>query len=188
MRTKAGNVRESRHHGGGDTLERARAGDPAAFADLLKTHDPGLRALAFRLLGDRSRMDDVLQEAYLKAYRSLPRFEGGSAVGTWLYRIVYNACIDDLRARARRPVVPLSDAAAGTASVEGHEGRLSDRSALAAALDRLPEDQRTVVLLVDAEGFDYAAAAEVLGVAPGTVASRLSRAHAALRLELGAER
>lgn len=65
MRTKAGKVRESRYDGGGDTLERARAGDPMAFADLLKTHDAGLRALAFRLLGDRSRMDDVLQEAYL---------------------------------------------------------------------------------------------------------------------------
>lgn len=188
MRTKAARAREPRHRAGGDTLERARAGDPAAFADLLKTHDPGLRALAFRLLGDRSQMDDVLQDAYLKAYRSLPRFEGDSAVGTWLYRIVYNACIDDLRARARRPVVPLSDAPAGLASVEGHEARLSDRSALAAALDRLSEDQRAVVLLVDAEGFDYAAAADVLGVAPGTVASRLSRAHAALRLEMGVDR
>ncbi len=159
-----------------------------AFTDLVKAHDAGLRALAFRLLGDRNRMDDVLQEAYLKAYRSLPGFQGGSAVGTWLYRIVYNACIDELRARARRPVVSLSDGAAGMAPVEGPEKRMSDRAALALALDRLPEDQRAVVLLVDGQGFDYAGAAEVLGVAQGTVASRLSRAHAALRLQLGDER
>ncbi len=178
----------SRSHHGGEAVERARAGDPAAFAELVRDHDAGLRALAYRLLADRSRMDDVLQEAYLKAYRSLPRFEGGSAVGTWLYRIVYNACIDDLRARDRRPVRALAEEATELNPVPGPEDRLGDRWALADALGRLPEDQRAAVVLVDAQGFDYAAAAEVLGVASGTIASRLSRAHATLRRELGAQR
>ena len=119
-------------------LQRARAGDGAAFAVLLRCYDPGLRALAFRLLGDAGRMDDVLQEAYLKAYRSLSRFEGGSAVGTWLYRIVYNACINDILSRARRPVIHLEDE--GVSSVPGNEEQVSDRGVLARALELLPED------------------------------------------------
>src|SRR5581483_12313008 len=79
------------------TLARVRRGDQQAFAALVRHYDPGLRALAFRLLGDRTRMDDALQETYVKAYRALPGFRGESSPGTWLYRIAYNACLDELK-------------------------------------------------------------------------------------------
>lgn len=164
-------------------VARARRGDQDAFALIVGHYDRRLRALAFRLLGDRDRMDDVLQEVYVKAFRSLPRFKGNSALGTWLYRITYNACLDDLR---RRPAAAqldddetLPDPAPGPADIAVR------RQDLAAALDRLPPDQRTAVLLVDAYGLGYAGAAEVLGVRAGTIGSRLSRARAVLRAALG---
>lgn len=164
-------------------VARARRGDQAAFIDIVRHYDDRLRALVFRLLGDRDRMDDVLQDAYAKAFRSLHRFKGSSGLGTWLYRITYNACIDDLRRRpAVAPVTYDADRAASVADPRpGPEEIAVGRDDLAAALDRLPPDQRAAVVLVDAYGLDYADAAEVLGVRAGTIASRLSRARAALR-------
>ena len=167
-------------------LARARGGDQEAFTEIVRHYDHRLRALVFPLLGDRDRMDDVLQEVYVKAFRSLPRFKGDSALGTWLYRIAYNASIDDLR---RRPAVsPLSfddDRAASLADPRSGPAEVAvRRSDLAAALDRLPPDQRTAVLLVDAYGLDYGDAAAVLGVRAGTIGSRLSRARAVLRAAL----
>lgn len=160
---------------------RARAGDHAAFRDLVQLYDPGLRSMAFRLLGDAGRMDDVLQEAYVKAYRSLAAFRGESSVRTWMYRITYNACVDDIRKRSRADDLPMDAAVDRPATGPDPGDRAVLRSGLAAALATLAPDQRAAVLLVYAEGFDYAAAGKVLGVAEGTVASRVSRARAALR-------
>ncbi len=163
-------------------LARARAGDAGAFGLLLRDADESHRRLAFRLLGDRQLMDDVLQEAYVRAFRALPRFRGGAAFATWLYRIVYNACLDELRRGRSRREVALEEWRSGSAA-DDVEGRLD----LAAALARLPVELRAVVLLVDAEGLTYEEAAEVLGIAPGTIGSRLNRARAALRVALAPE-
>jgi RNA polymerase sigma-70 factor, ECF subfamily len=173
------------------TVPHTRRADAVAFIDLVEAHDLSLRRVAFRLLGDPDAMDDVLQEAYLKAFRSLPRFRGRSTHATWLYRIVYNACLDELRRRRTNRTVPLDLATAEEA--EDPFDAVAGRSALADALASLPPDQRAVVLLVDADSFDYRAAADVLGVEVGTIASRLNRARAALRHTLsttdeGAER
>ena len=167
-----------------DVVARARAGDARAFADLVRHYDRRLRALAFRLLGDAARMDDALQEAYVKAFRALPRFKGESTLGTWLYRITYNACLDELRRTER--VVRLSAREASDAPTGRHDpaDAGAQRHDLAAALAALAPEQRAVVLLVDAEGLDYAEAASVLGIAVGTVASRLSRARSQLRRAL----
>lgn len=162
-------------------LARAREGDPQAFAALVGRFDRPLRALAFRLLGDRQRMDDALQEAYVKAYRALPSFSGNAAFSTWLYRIVYNACLDELRRTRRLVELPLDGGSAGAAPSAGPEEAVARRVDLAAALGALPVELRAVVLLVDAEGMSYDEAGEVLGVPVGTVASRLSRARTALR-------
>jgi RNA polymerase sigma-70 factor, ECF subfamily len=164
------------------TLARARRGDERAFAALVRHYDPGLRALAYRLLGDRARMDDALQETYVNAYRALPRFRGDSSLGTWLYRIAYNACVDELkRTRGVVDIETLRDRA--RTEVDPAE-RLSTRQTLARALAELSREDRAAVLLVDADGFDYRSAAAVLGIPEGTVASRLNRARAALRQTL----
>lgn len=163
-------------------LRRAQDGDPSAFEELIAPHDRQLRRLAFRMLGDRGAMDDALQEAYVKAYRSLPRFAGDSAFGTWLYRIVVNACTDELRRGARRRGDTVLDAARDVAAgAPGPERAAAAQTDLAAALGAIAPDLRAVVLLVDAEGMSYDEAGAVLGVPAGTVASRLNRARAALR-------
>jgi RNA polymerase sigma-70 factor (ECF subfamily) len=169
---------------GATVLERARRGDQEAFAAVIRHYDSGLRALAYRLLGDRDGMDDALQEAYVKAFRALPRFGGRSKLGTWLYRIAYNACLDELE-RSRRDVhLPLTEetAEAGPWAEPGEV--VPRRRDLVDALAALPAEERAAVLLVDAQGFDYREAATVLDIPEGTVASRLSRARAALRRAL----
>ena len=174
-----------------DVLRRAKAGDRRAFTEVVRHYDHRLRAVAYRLLGDRAAMDDALQEAYVKAFRALPGFREDAGLGTWLYQITYRACIDLQRRESRHQaavqqssttVWSQPDTAAPTADPAA---TAASRTDLQRALADLPVDQRAAVLLVDAEGLDYEAAAAVLGVAPGTIASRLSRARAALRAALG---
>ncbi|MEO6714068.1 MAG: sigma-70 family RNA polymerase sigma factor [Mycobacteriales bacterium] len=162
--------------------------DPDAFIAMIKLYDRPLRALVYRLMGDRHVMDDVLQDVYLRAYRALPSFRGEAAPGTWLYRIAYNVCIDELRRRQRQPRIPLDEM-----YDEPHDGvdpgdEAAMRGDVAIALEALPMDQRAAVLLVDVHGFDYARAGEILGVPAGTVGSRVSRARATLRESLGGQR
>ena len=166
---------------GAPVLHAASRGDREAFAAIVDRYDPGLRALAYRLLGRPDLMDDALQEAYVRAFRALPRFRGEARLGSWLYRIVYNTCLDEL-ARSRRAVeVPLDDADDRPDPRPDVADALARRDGLALALHRLAPEERAAVLLVDAQGFDYRSAGEVLGVPEGTVASRLNRARAALR-------
>ena len=98
----------------GELVARILAGDRHAFTEVLRRHDERLRGLAWKLLGgDPHRMDDALQDAYVRAYRALPRFRQDADLGSWLYRITYNACIDELR-RAKRPPEPVDTAAPTT--------------------------------------------------------------------------
>lgn len=165
----------------------AKRGDQEAFASVIKHYDPGLRALAYRLLGDPDRMDDALQEAYVKAFRSLSSFRGESRLGTWLYRIVYNVCLDELERSGRVLHVPLADVADPPDTGPDLAETVAGRTGLAAALEQLAPEDRAALLLVDAQGFDYRSAGQVLGVPEGTIASRLNRARAALRRTLGTQ-
>ncbi len=170
-------------------LDDAQAGDQRAFGLLVRRHDERMRALAWKLLGDRDRMDDALQDAYLRAWRSLGTFRADADFGTWLYRITYNACMDDLRRGARQPmphdwtITAEQPAVAGP----GPERYAVASDSVERLLATLPADQRATVVLVDGEGFDNQTAAAMLGVAVGTVASRLSRARATLRAGLREE-
>jgi RNA polymerase sigma-70 factor (ECF subfamily) len=171
--------------GEGHLLRRARRGDAAAFTELIGRHDERLRGLAFHLLGDRELMDDVMQEAYLKAFRALPGFKGRASVGTWLYRLTYNACLDELRRTRRRPPAASLDEIAEPGADATDPGELlASRAELRAALMELPAGERAAVWLVDVVGFDYAEAATMMATPEGTVASRLSRARTALRRTL----
>jgi RNA polymerase sigma-70 factor (ECF subfamily) len=191
--------------------EAAAGREASTFIEVARLHDRELRMLAYRMLHDRTAMDDVMQDAYVKAFRGFSGFRGEAQARTWIYRIVYNACLDRLRSDKRRREVPL-DRLAGAESGAAGPGRGADpcgdgcaaayrgprtsdlaaleaesvvqRTDLATALASLPEDQRTAVLLVDAAGFSYEEAAEVLGVRPGTIGSRLHHARSVLRATL----
>ncbi len=163
-------------------VARAIAGDRDAFGALIRRHDARLRSVASKLLGgDVHRMDDVMQDAYVKAYRSLASFRGDAAFGTWIHRIVHNTCMDELRRSVRlaTPVDVMDDTVAS--SWIGPEQATTTADSVRRALDALSADQRAAVVLVDGQGFDIASAAEILGVPEGTVGSRLSRARATLR-------
>ncbi len=159
-------------------VERVQRGDHGAFTELVGRHDRRLRTLASRLLRSPERVDDALQEVYIKAFRTIGRFRGDADVGTWLYRITYNTCLDELR--RRHPV--LVDGDFDPPSIEpGPAERYAAASEVAHMLGRLSPELRATVVLVDGYGFDYADASRRLDVAPGTVASRLHRARRQLR-------
>ena len=167
-----------------DLLARHVAGDPDAFRTLVARHRDRLWAVALRTTGDPDEAADALQDALLSAYRAAGQYRGDARVTTWLHRIVVNACLDRLRRRAARPTVPLppQDPAAPRDDPDERVTALT----VTAALARLPAESRAAVVLVDLEGFSVAEAAEVLGVAEGTVKSRCSRGRARLAVLLSA--
>jgi len=169
-------------------------GDPDAFALLFRRHRDRLWAVALRTAGDREEAADALQEAMLSAHRNAGRFRGESAVTTWLHRIVVNACVDRLRRRSAQRTVPLP----GQDSLDDEDRWHTGRHELAApatdhdtamavrqALAQLPYEQRASLVLVDLEGYTVAEAAQMLGVAEGTIKSRCSRGRARLATLLG---
>jgi RNA polymerase sigma-70 factor, ECF subfamily len=166
-------------------------GDPEAFAELVRRHRDRLWAVALRTIGDREEAADAVQDALLSAHRGAARFRGDSAVTTWLHRIVVNACLDRIRRRQAHPTVPLPDGsrtedgcAAGpepAAPTQDHDTALVVRAALAA----LPAEQRAALVLVDVQGYAVAEAAEILGIAEGTVKSRCARGRARMAAALG---
>jgi RNA polymerase sigma-70 factor (ECF subfamily) len=167
-------------------------GDPEAFAELVRRHRDRLWAVALRTVGDREEAADAVQDALLSAHRAAARFRGDAQVTTWLHRIVVNACLDRVRKRQAHPTVPLPDGrhnddggpsggAEPAAPIRDHETALLVRQALA----ELPVEQRAALVLVDVQGYPVAEAAEILGVAEGTIKSRCARGRARMALRLG---
>ena len=163
-------------------LRRAQRGDHGAFHQIVDHYEGRLRVLAYGLLRDSDQMNDALQDTFVKAWTALPEFRGEAALGTWLHRICYRVCLDDLRRQRVRPAgeTLVEDLADPADEAEG----LALREQVSEALGRLPVEQRAVLLLVDREGYDYGTVAEALEVPVGTVASRLSLARAAMRRAL----
>jgi RNA polymerase sigma-70 factor (ECF subfamily) len=165
-------------------------GDPQAFNELVRRHRDRLWAVALRTIGDREEAADAVQDALLSAHRGAARFRGDSAVTTWLHRIVVNACLDRIRRRQAHPTVPLPDGSRSedgpggpepAAPIQDHDTALVVRAALAA----LPVEQRAALVLVDIQGYPVIEAAEILGVAEGTIKSRCARGRARMALALG---
>ena len=168
-------------------IAQARRGDHRAFTALVSHYDDRLRALAFHLLGDPEATRDALQDAYVKAYVGLSGFRGESDIGTWLHRIVYTTCLNHLRSTGRRPRLAAEDPSMPEwpADAGGDPGDIvASTLDLAALLRALPPEQRAAVVLVDALGMGYKQTGEILGVAQGTVASRVTSARAKLRRAL----
>ena len=155
-------------------VERVQRGDHDAFAELVRRHDRSLRALAQRLLRSPERVDDALQDAYLKAFRRIGTFRHDATVATWLYRITYNTCLDELR---RRPSTAVPDAVLELPTAErGPAERAVARMEAADVLGRFTPEVQATVVVVHGYGYDYADASRILGVPEGTIASRLHRA------------
>jgi RNA polymerase sigma-70 factor (ECF subfamily) len=154
-----------------DLVDMARSGDRFAFDRVLLRHDERMRALAYRLLVDADAMDAALRLAYVTAFEQLPKLPATSDFGRWLYRTTYNACVDEMRRRKGQPV----------AEAATPEGNVNTAEIVRQALSHLPAAQRVTVVLVDGEGFDVDTVADILHVAPDTVASRLYRARTRLR-------
>jgi RNA polymerase sigma-70 factor (ECF subfamily) len=157
------------------------AGDRARFEVLVRRYNRRLFRAARALLGDDSEAEDVVQQAYLKAYEALPAFRGDAQVSTWLARIVVHEAIDRLRRRRRH-----ADLAAEVETLEPRtpEADAADHelgAALARAIDALPDGLRAVLVLRAIEELDTTATAAVLGLSDEAVRVRLHRARAALR-------
>ena len=172
------------------------AGDPEAFGEVVRRHRDRLWAVALRTTGDREEAADAVQDALVSALRAADRFRGESAVTTWLHRIVVNACLDRARRRAVRPTRPLEEevgpggdesarTGAALAVVGDATPHVEARLDVTSALARLPEAQRAALVLVDMYDVPVAEAAEILGVAVGTVKSRCSRGRVTLAELLG---
>jgi RNA polymerase sigma-70 factor (ECF subfamily) len=157
------------------------AGDPDAFAELMRRHRDRLWAVALRTLGDREEAADALQDAMISAFRSSDRFRGDAAVTTWLHRIVVNACLDRLRRRQSRPTVPLADTDPAPVAAVDSDTALDVRAALA----RLPDEQRIALILVDVQGYSVSEVAAILRIPEGTVKSRCARGRVRLAALLG---
>jgi RNA polymerase sigma-70 factor (ECF subfamily) len=185
-------------------LEAARAGDGGALEILLIGHYDRIHALCRRMLGNEADAIDATQDALLSAVRSITRFDGRSAFGTWLYRIATNACLDELRRRRRRPLVGLPGevdddrdgvGSPGTGWGAGGHGRYQPAfgsherdpadEAIAhvdvdAALRSLAPEHRVALVLRDVADLTYDEIALILEVPIGTVRSRIARGRAAL--------
>jgi RNA polymerase sigma-70 factor (ECF subfamily) len=171
-------------------IERARGGDPRAFDDLARREERALYRHAARIVGPGADAEDVVQDAFLSAWKSIRSFEGTS-FRAWLFRIVTNRALDRVRSRKRRaelPLEPADDEEVTWAEPVAPGPELADiaasREALAVveeALRNVPEDQRAALLLRDVEGFAYEEIAIMTSVEIGTVKSRIHRARVAVR-------
>jgi RNA polymerase sigma-70 factor (ECF subfamily) len=166
-------------------VSAARDGDRGALDALLRRHYDRLYAVCRRMAGNDADAADATQEALMAIVRGLARFDGRARFSTWSYRIATNACLDELRRRQRHPVAELPDGDTASAGAGAFESDLSSRLDLDAALATLPLDFRAAVVLRDLCQLDYAEIAEVLGVPPGTVRSRIARGRAAVADRLG---
>ncbi|MCZ7627758.1 MAG: sigma-70 family RNA polymerase sigma factor [Microthrixaceae bacterium] len=174
-------------------LTAARNGDSAALESLLRIHLPGVHAVCNRMCADRGDADDAAQNALISIARGLDRFDGRSALSTWIYRVTTNACLDELRRRRRRPepidptLLPADHEPPSTRqSPEANALAAETRRELKRALAELPEDFRVAVVLRDVADLDYAAIAEITGAAIGTVRSRIARGRGRLADALAA--
>lgn len=158
------------------------SGDAAAFAVLVEGTSARLVRLSARLLGGVAEAEDVVQDAYVRAFEALSkgRFDRRARVRTWLTRIVVNGSIDALRSRRRRPAPTDSLEGGAWVSPESAEQRLA-LSELSGLLEALPADQRAALVLTCVEGYSATEAAELLGCTVGAVEQRLVRARATLR-------
>jgi RNA polymerase sigma-70 factor (ECF subfamily) len=169
-------------------------GEPGAWSDLVRSAGPRLLAVARRIVRDEAAAEDCVQDAFVQAYRNVSKFEGRSALSTWLHRITVNGALAALRSRRRHPEEPIEPLlpvfdrsgyreAVGSVSRDPEElaSRAEARDILRSAIDLLPETYRTVLVLRDLEELSGEETARILETTPNVVKVRLHRARSALK-------
>jgi RNA polymerase sigma-70 factor (ECF subfamily) len=174
-----------------DIIKQAQTGNLSAFNQLVMAYQGTAYNVAYRVIGNRDAAADATQDAFLKAYKAIKQYQGGS-FRSWLLRIVTNTCYDQLRYKSRRPTTSLDDL---TENPDDHSDRLISQTErpeervlrrelnqlIQIGIDTLPDDQRLVLVLSDVQGFSYQEIAEIIDQPLGTVKSRLSRGRRRLR-------
>ena len=170
-------------------VERCRNGDLAAFETIYRAHSGRLYSVACRMLGNPTDAEDLLQEIFLAAHRKLASFRGEAALGTWLYRLAMNLCLDHLRSRAARAGQVTDALDDEPAMADTGTRKLAERTVakmdLERAMAQLPDGCRTAFVLHDVEGLEHREVAELLGIAEGTSKSQVHKARLRLRAMLG---
>lgn len=175
-----------------ELVSRARAGDTAAFEQLMLDSQDRVYTLCLRMTGDREDALDLAQETFFNAWRGLGSFQGNSSFSTWVYRLASNACIDFLRKRKRRQQgesphslddeeAPLPEPADPRGSPEEELERRELRRAVERGLQALPDHHRQVLIMRELSGMSYQEIGAVLDLDLGTVKSRIARARLALK-------
>lgn len=176
-------------------IAQLRAGDESAYEHVVRTYGGRLLAVTRRILGSDEDARDVVQDAFLNAFRSINRFEGNSKLSTWLHRIAVNAALMKLRTRKRKPEQSIEALLPAFLDDGHHEERFQSwdepvdqvmeraeiRQLVRAQIDALPESYRTVLVLRDIEGLDTEETAKMLGLTVNATKIRLHRARQALR-------
>ena len=176
-----------------ELVARSIGGDAESFNQLILRWERPIYALAYRTIGREEEARDICQETFLRAYRALPRFRGQAKFSSWLYRIALNLCRDWIRKERRAPAVQppedvdLFDLAAAREPSESIEDLVARRDMsrlVAVAMEKLPEEQRTAIVLKEYHGLTFQEIADVVGCPLSTVKTRLYQGLAVLRREL----
>lgn len=178
-----------------DLVDRARAGDQAAFSKLFEAHKKRVYSLCLRMTGDVSEAEDLTQEAFLQVFRKLGTFRGDSALSTWLYRVAFNTVLMKLRKRKPREVSLDEPICTESFEVKREYGRADlilqgtvDRLALIRAIDDLPAGYRIIFILHEIEGYQHHEIAELLDCSSGNTKSQLHKARMKIREHLLSDR
>lgn len=167
-------------------VERCRAGDDRAFDALMARYQKPVLNFVYRLLGDAAEAEDVAQDVFVRAYRHLAEFDPRRSFSTWLFALAHNAAVDRLRYQRRRPTAPLEDAVAASPGrspfAEAANRELAAQ--IAAAIQSLPTDQRTAIVLAAYHGLPTAEIAAIMNCSVKSVEARLYRAKQTLRKKL----
>ena len=185
-----------------ELIRRSKEGDTESFSQLVLIYERRIINYAFRMLRDQNDAEDAAQEAFLRDYRKLDSFNGDAAFSTWLYTILNNICLDILRKRKRSGEHAQVSINQSSADDDEYEIQIEDSSpgpydsyrkkaamkALEAAIEKLSDEHKAVIVMRDIHGLEYDEIAKVTGTSLGTVKSRISRARIALRKILEEDR
>ncbi len=176
-----------------DLVDRARMGDVEAFEQLIESCQKKVFNIAYKMIGNYDDANELAQEVFLKAFRSIKKFKGDSLFSTWIYKVTANVCLDEIRRRKKRIVLSLDEDielndgevkrqipdSSPTPDLEAETNEIKD--AVNKSIQELPDDYKSVIILRDIQGFSYDEISTIVNCPEGTVKSRINRARQALK-------